>query len=1203
MEPEPEAAAAAGALASEAAAPEHHPSQLDVFKNRIRLLRNRTGNFDAWVSLISVAEGTSADDIEVISLVYGSFLLEFPLCYGYWIKYAAHKARLCMNRDVVDVYEQAVQAVPHSVDLWVSYCGFGVCAYEEPADIRSLFERALSLVEKDYLCYHLWDKYIEFESSQKQLIQLAIIYINTLKFPTKKLHMYYESFRKLVTLLEQEVTSCAAGRLSDKIHTSEMIEAEDSELDISTIIADLFDQKGGHFSPEALKNYLAAGERLYKRSSKIDKEICCFEASVKRPFFHVKPLDIDQLENWHQYLDYVEKNGDFDWAVKLYERCLIPCANYSEFWIRYSEYVDAKGGREIANHALVRASSCFVKGVPTFCMYYALFKEQIGDASAARSLFVKASSNFTSGFYANINRLANMEKRMGNSKAASKIYETAIEDAMQKQNIELLQDLYSNFAQFIYAASHSIVEAKEVFVKGINRVPCKPLIKGLIQFMSTHGGPTEIPLLDSVISNAVTPGSDVSTALSPEDREDISLLFLEFVDLYGGVEELRKAWARHSKLFPHSTGNMSQHYPTIGNSIQENNKRRKTEHSIVAHDHSLEDIRKLKQTTKTDNFSLIFDKEVESQVERDIVDSGKGHRDAGEQKALENLDSHEETSRASQECTHSLDKYGMQNQMNSFAKEETDQDLSLHEQNAEKTSHEAQSHEAPVAESGDCNSPSKAIASSESINSQDKVAVVSARIHREMVCSKSDLPSGSSMPKEGGSSSDPARISPELEERHHVEVQVKLDTEDGLSVSNANLERSNDSPNTTDCDKVNSALVHESQNHVQSSPAEQLAVCAKPSSSELVNTKADTLGFQAQLQNQVANSQTHQSNNLSLPVQNIQQQGPSYTMAQNVQTSAQTQDQLFAQSNQGNQQYLQMTQGYASQMWQYYQQQLYYLQAQHNQQMQSLQQQHLPTEHLQQNFMQQVQQLQQQMVLWQQQVQQQQQQVVLQQTIPAQQLPDRKQGQHPSSSGDTKHDQNKQQQQAPQMDQQSQQLQQQQLLYFQQQQQQQMYLMQQQQQVYQQQQAQQQQQQLFQQQLMQQQQFVLQMPQLQQDSVQQQQQQQLFQQQQQQMMLLQQQFMQQQMQQYLQQQQNQQGPKDQTYNSNPQVLTLYQILMKHDRMEGPSKWSMGNSLKHHRVMVPNCGVVNNLSYPTRQLHSHAQIAESFRITCLLIKRQ
>lgn len=76
------------------------------------------------------------NDIEVIDLVYHNFLLEFPLFYGYWIKYAAHKARLCTNKEVEEVYEQAVQAVPHSIDLWVSYCGFAMCAYEEPAHIR-----------------------------------------------------------------------------------------------------------------------------------------------------------------------------------------------------------------------------------------------------------------------------------------------------------------------------------------------------------------------------------------------------------------------------------------------------------------------------------------------------------------------------------------------------------------------------------------------------------------------------------------------------------------------------------------------------------------------------------------------------------------------------------------------------------------------------------------------------------------------------------------------------------------------------------------------------------------------------------------------------------------------------------------------------------------------------------------------------------
>ena len=49
--------------------------------------------------------------------------------------------------------------------------------------------------------------------------------------------------------------------------------------------------------------------------------------------------------------------------------------------------------------------------------------------------------------------------------------------------------------------------------------------------MSTYGGSTEIPLLDSVIAIAVIPGSGVSTALSPEDREDISLLFLKVREL------------------------------------------------------------------------------------------------------------------------------------------------------------------------------------------------------------------------------------------------------------------------------------------------------------------------------------------------------------------------------------------------------------------------------------------------------------------------------------------------------------------------------------------------------------------------------------------------------------------------------------------------------------------------------------------------
>lgn len=79
------------------------------------------------------------DVIEKISLVYDSFLSEFPLCHGYWRKYAAHKTRLCSVDTVVDVFEQAVQSATYSVGIWVDYCSFSISAFEDPSDVSRYF--------------------------------------------------------------------------------------------------------------------------------------------------------------------------------------------------------------------------------------------------------------------------------------------------------------------------------------------------------------------------------------------------------------------------------------------------------------------------------------------------------------------------------------------------------------------------------------------------------------------------------------------------------------------------------------------------------------------------------------------------------------------------------------------------------------------------------------------------------------------------------------------------------------------------------------------------------------------------------------------------------------------------------------------------------------------------------------------------------
>ncbi|KAK3435586.1 hypothetical protein EUGRSUZ_C00013 [Eucalyptus grandis] len=131
--------------------------------------------------------------------------------------------------------------------------------------------------------------------------------------------------------------------------------------EIANVAGNLLGSSNGLDRSRALHKYMKIGEKLYKESHQMDEKIRGFESCIRRSYFHMKPLDDNQVENWHKYLDFVEKQEDFDWVVKLYERCLIPAANYPEFWMRYVHFMETKGGRELANSALDRAVGIFLK--------------------------------------------------------------------------------------------------------------------------------------------------------------------------------------------------------------------------------------------------------------------------------------------------------------------------------------------------------------------------------------------------------------------------------------------------------------------------------------------------------------------------------------------------------------------------------------------------------------------------------------------------------------------------------------------------------------------------------------------------------------------------------------------------------------------------------------------------------------------------
>ena len=75
-------------------------------------------------------------DITKLREVYDSFLTEFPLCYGYWKKYADAELRGGAPEQAGAVLERGVAAVPYSVDLWGHFATFKQNQQAAPDDVR-----------------------------------------------------------------------------------------------------------------------------------------------------------------------------------------------------------------------------------------------------------------------------------------------------------------------------------------------------------------------------------------------------------------------------------------------------------------------------------------------------------------------------------------------------------------------------------------------------------------------------------------------------------------------------------------------------------------------------------------------------------------------------------------------------------------------------------------------------------------------------------------------------------------------------------------------------------------------------------------------------------------------------------------------------------------------------------------------------------
>ncbi|KAJ6401669.1 hypothetical protein OIU84_016966 [Salix udensis] len=486
---------------------------------RWSIVKANSLDFDAWIRLLDETEKVAGDKILKIRKVYDAFLVEFPLCYGYWNKYADHEARLGFMDKVVEVYERAALGVTYSVDIWLHYCIFAISMYEDPETIRRLFERGLVYVGTDYLSYPLWDKYIEYEELHAEWGCVAMIYGQILEIPNRKLDDYFN--RGGCQLLGIAMTST----YPDHVHFLEdggqtekgEVHPDGAELPPKPLSAGLGEA-------EEVEKYIVVREEIYKKAKEFDSKISDFENAIRRPYFHVRPLNVAELENWHNYL---EREDDFNkqhfvssclpnhllsgkegpsfrvcgafllpnGVVNLYERCVIACANYTAYWMRYVLCMEAYGNMDLANNALARATQVFVKRQPDIHLFAARFKEQNGDIPGARAAY-----------------------RVGNLEDAFSLYEQAIAIEKGKELPLVLPALHQK----------NLLKARKVLVKALENAQfSKPLLEALIHLETFLPQPKQIDYLDSLVDNFILTSSDSVNTASAAEREELSCIFLE----------------------------------------------------------------------------------------------------------------------------------------------------------------------------------------------------------------------------------------------------------------------------------------------------------------------------------------------------------------------------------------------------------------------------------------------------------------------------------------------------------------------------------------------------------------------------------------------------------------------------------------------------------------------------------------------------
>ncbi|CAG8498727.1 16173_t:CDS:10 [Acaulospora morrowiae] len=515
-----------------AASSEAQPQQSDL-ERYWDIVKSNPDDFTSWEYLIRVAEtaegGLTAqspqENITNMRNVFDQFLAKFPLCFGYWKKYADFEFNVQGPVEAEKIYERSVAAIANSVDLWTQYCAFKIEHYPDNVEeIRGLFERGASCVGLDFLSHLFWDKYIEFEKSRQAYDKVLKILERIIRIPMHQYARFFDDFTNLCGTrpinelispeqhqqFEEEARAAppappAEGAEGEQLPSTEKTE-EQIQNEIRTRIYNL-------------------NVDVYMKTQAETNKRWIFEQEIKRPYFHVKAMDDVQLINWRRYLDFEESEGEEMRVQVLYERCLVACALYEEFWLRYARWMVSKDRISDARSIYERAINVFIPmSRPNIRTSYACFEEQQGNIEDARLIY-KTILNSMPGHVETIVKYAHFERRRQPSNLDFPI--EIITSAQQNPELDDKSKAFLSVqhAKILWHNKGLVEEARKIFQQGSHKyLESKYFWLNYFNFELSQPDPvaeTNLREIYDLIRN--------TAILPPESIRDFSYRYLDFL--------------------------------------------------------------------------------------------------------------------------------------------------------------------------------------------------------------------------------------------------------------------------------------------------------------------------------------------------------------------------------------------------------------------------------------------------------------------------------------------------------------------------------------------------------------------------------------------------------------------------------------------------------------------------------------------------